>query len=85
MLPASFLAGTITETEVRCCHGPERVAFVYPKPTFPCDRQRRSQNFERIAPCAVQDIREPEVEVCEHSRGLVARALGVVHRLSAVR
>ena len=66
-------------------HHREHAAFGYRKPTFPSDRQRRSQNFERIVPCAVQDVREPEVEVGEDSPILVARALGVVHRLPAVR
>jgi hypothetical protein len=36
-------------------------------------------------PCAVQDVREPEALVGGDSPDLVARALGVVHRLPAVR
>jgi hypothetical protein len=66
-------------------HHREHAAFVYRKPTFPSNRQRCSQNFERIAPGAVQDVREPEAEVGEASRHLAARPLGVVHRLSAMR
>ena len=75
----------ITEAEMRCGHPPECAPFH--------DRSRRSlpivsavlQSFERILPCAVQDVREPEVEVGEDSPILTARAFGVAHRLPAVR
>ena len=66
-------------------HRREHAAFQYQQPTFPSDRQRRLQHFERIVPCAVQDVREPEAQVGETTATLVARALRVVHRLSAMR
>ena len=50
----------IAEAEMRRRHRREHAAFPSQKPTFPSDRQRRLQNFERIVPCAVQDVREPE-------------------------
>ena len=66
-------------------HHCEHAAFEYQKPTFPSDRQRRSQNFERLVPCAVQNVREPEGQVGEDSPQRVPRPLRVIHRLPAVR
>ena len=66
-------------------HHREHAAFDYRKPTFPSDRLRLVQNFERIVPCAAQGVREPEVEVGGGSPDLAAHLLGAVQRLPAVR
>ena len=62
-------------------HHREHATFKDRQPSFPFDCQRFLQNFERIVPCAVQDVRDPEPEVGEDSRILAACALGAVHRL----
>jgi hypothetical protein len=64
-------------------HHREHAAFEYRKPTFPSDRQGRSQNFERILPFAVQDVRKPEADLGEDSRNLAARPLCAADRLPA--
>ena len=62
----------------------KQAAFQYREPTFPSDRQRCSQDFERIVPCFVQDVGEPEGEVGEDSRHVGGRSLRILHRLSTV-
>jgi hypothetical protein len=66
-------------------HHCEHVAFEYRKATLPADCPSLLQHFERIVPCAVQDVGEPEAAVGVGSAYLAAHPLGVVHRFSAVR
>jgi hypothetical protein len=75
----------ITEPDLRRCHRCEHAAFGYPKSTFPSDRQRRSQNFERLAPCAVYTFASPMCKKAEDSCELPARPLGIVDDLPGMR
>src|SRR5262249_52715021 len=74
----------IAEPQVRRRHSCKHVGLDNGKSAILDDCRSRSQRIECVAPCVVQSVCKPECEVSKDSGALVARSLGIVHRVPSM-